>query len=47
MSEFKPMTSKAAARNQRSTAKSSTSGNVTKGSFAVRTKSTGAKNTNN
>ncbi|MDO6600637.1 hypothetical protein [Tenacibaculum sp. 1_MG-2023] len=46
MSKSRSMTSKAAARIQSATAKSSTSGNVTKGSFAARAQSAGAKNTN-
>lgn len=46
MSKSKPMNSTAAARIQSATAKSSTSGNVAKGSFAARAQSAGAKNSN-
>lgn len=46
MSKPKPMTSTAAARIQSAAAKSSTSGNVTKASFAARAQSAGAKNRN-
>ncbi|QRM90770.1 hypothetical protein FG167_16495 [Lacinutrix sp. WUR7] len=46
MSKSRPMTSKAAARIQSSTARSSNSGGVTKGSFTARAQSAGAKNAN-
>ena len=46
MSKSRPMTNKAAARIQSSSAKSSTSGKVVKGSFAARAQSAGSKNTN-
>lgn len=43
MSKSKPMTKTAAARIQSSTAKTSNSGNVVKGSFAARAQSAAAK----
>lgn len=43
MSKSKSMSSKAAARIQSATAKSSPSGNVSKGSFASRAQSSAAK----
>jgi hypothetical protein len=46
MSKSQKMTSKAASRIQSATAKSSTSGNVIKGSFAARAQSAGSKNNN-
>ena len=46
MSKSRPMTNKSAARIQSSTAKSSTSGKVVKGSFTARAQSAGSKNTN-
>ncbi|WP_405293746.1 hypothetical protein [Algibacter sp. Ld11] len=44
MSKSKPMTRTAAARIQSSTAKTSNSGNVAKGSFAAKAQSAVAKN---
>ena len=44
MSKSKPMTRTAASRIQSSTAKTSKSGSVTKGSFAARAQSSAAKN---
>jgi len=47
MSKSKPMSKAAAARIQSSTAKSSSTGNVSKGSFAARAQRAAAKNTGN
>ncbi|MCL5129351.1 hypothetical protein [Algibacter sp. L4_22] len=44
MSKSKPMTRTAASRIQSSTAKTSNSGNVAKGSFAAKAQSAAAKN---
>lgn len=46
MSKSKSMTTAAAARITSATAKSSPSGNVSKGSFAARAQSAAAKNSN-
>lgn len=46
MGKGKAMSKPAAARIQSSTAKTSSTGNVSKGSFAARAQSAAAKNTN-
>ena len=46
MSKQTPMSKEAAARIQSSTAKTSNSGSVSKGSFAARAQSAAAKNSN-
>ncbi|AUC23465.1 hypothetical protein BTO15_15745 [Polaribacter sejongensis] len=46
MSKSRPITNKSATRIHSSTAKSTTSENVVKGSFAARAQSVGSKNTN-